>query len=129
MIINRFSHAGILIDGGGGHVIAGNYLGTDASGTVALGNGFPFTGFPYSGVNVANSSNNRIGGDAAADRNVISGNGYGVTIEAFASIFLAGSPAPAIDNVIAGNYIGTVASGASGLGNFIFGVTAVPLRT
>lgn len=122
MIINRFSHAGILIDGGGGHVIAGNYLGTDASGTVALGNGFPFTGFPYSGVNVANSSNNRIGGDAAADRNVISGNGYGVTIEAFASIFLAGSPAPAIDNVIAGNYIGTVASGASGLGNFIFGV-------
>lgn len=122
MIINRFSHAGILIDGGGGHVIAGNYLGTDASGTVALGNGFPFTGFDYSGVNVANSSNNRIGGDAVADRNVISGNGYGITIEAFASSFLAGSPTPAIDNVIAGNYIGTDATGSYGLGNFSFGV-------
>ena len=124
MIINGFSHAGILIDGGGGHVIAGNYLGTDPSGTVPLGNGFPFTNLLFPGVEVSNSSNNRIGGETPADRNVISANGVGVRITAFDSFWVGGTPAPALDNAITGNYIGTDVSGTYGLGNFVRGVEA-----
>src|SRR5262249_26482025 len=67
LVINRFDGPGIQLDGPGGNVIVGNYLGTDATGTAALGN-------TKSGVAV-NSPGNRVGGTTAADRNVISGNG------------------------------------------------------
>ena len=38
LVVNRFTHAGLLIESGGGHTVVGNYVGTDVSGTVALGN-------------------------------------------------------------------------------------------
>lgn len=52
------------------NVVKGNLLGTDATGTNALGNG-------YEGVALANGANsNRIGGPLTHDGNVISGNTY-----------------------------------------------------
>jgi len=92
--------AAIVINGGtSGNVVAGNYIGTDASGEVARPNS--------TGIFVSNLSNNRIGGTTAADRNIISGNGDGILMLVHT-----------INNVIQGNYIGTDASGTLPLGNY-----------
>ena len=86
-------------------VVAGNYIGTDVSGSLALGNG-------NWGVYLsARAKSNRIGTDAngvadEAERNVIAG----YTLE---GVWLSGAGAD--DNVIAGNYIGTNASGTASL--------------
>jgi hypothetical protein len=66
LVINRFSSDGVELSGNGGNVVEGSFIGTDATGTVDLGNAFR-------GLNIA-SSNNTLGGTAAAARNVISGN-------------------------------------------------------
>ena len=74
LIINRFSEDGIRISGAGGDIITGNYIGTAANGTAALGN----SGY---GVEVQ-TSGNTIGGTAASAGNLISGNtesGIGIT--------------------------------------------------
>src|SRR5690606_14152874 len=57
--------AGIRIDGGSQNAIQGNYIGTNAAGTAALGN--------QTGV-VINASENLLGGTTAAATNIISGN-------------------------------------------------------
>jgi titin len=88
-----------LYSGASGNVVAGNYIGTDAGGTLDLGNG-------VEGVNVIGVTNNTIGGSTAGAQNVISGNdAHGV--------FLSG----ASGNILAGNYIGTNAAGTGALGN------------
>ena len=64
------SYFGVYLTGAGTdfNVIVGNYVGTDAAGTVALANG-------EGGVLVDNgASANTIGGTSAADRNLVSGN-------------------------------------------------------
>ena len=109
LAINRRTY-GIRIDGADatGNRIAGNYIGTDATGTQDLGNG-------YSGVFIYDASGNVIGGAEAAGRNVISGNEqYGVPMNGQATV----------DNRIVGNYIGTDATGTTDLGNQYFGVIA-----
>jgi CSLREA domain-containing protein len=103
LVINRFG-SGVLVNGinlmdNGGNVIEGNYIGTDVTGTEALGNS-------NAGVNIG-SSDNLIGGTTPAARNVISGNLEGVTI----------ADPDATGNMIQGNYIGTDASGTVALGN------------
>ena len=89
-------------------MVAGNYIGTDVTGAVALGNGTHGI-YVYSGA-----GSNRIGTDGSDDafnvneRNVVSANGYyGVRIDG------AGSD----HNVIAGNYVGTDGTGTASLGN------------
>ena len=103
-----------------GGVEAGNRMGTDVTGTVAIPN--------YDGVELYNSSNILLGTsgqdgptDDALERNVISGNSHwGVLI---AKIVFAGLPTPAATgNVIAGNYIGTSAAGTAALANSGYGV-------
>ena len=96
LAIHSFARDGILLSGGGGNTIEGNYLGPDATGT-ELGNGF-------SGVH-ASSSNNLIGGTTTASRNVLSANGD------------AGVRMSATGNQLQGNYIGTNAAGTAALGN------------
>ncbi len=82
-----------------GNVVEGNYIGTDVSGSAALGN--------IAGVVVGGASNNTIGGTTSAARNVISGNlDVGVDFELGAT-----------GNVFEGNYVGTDATGASAIGN------------
>jgi hypothetical protein len=97
---------GILITPGcSNNVIAGNYIGTDVTGMQRLSNG-------ASGI-TANGDNTFIGTDAngvasAATGNVISGN-------VFIGVSVGG--AGAFDNIVAGNYIGTDATGTAALGN------------
>jgi hypothetical protein len=96
---------GIYIQIGNNNVIEGNYIGTDVTGTVAIGNSN--CGIYIVPTNTAGSTNNLIQG------NLISGNGVGVKIGA-GSVSAAFS---ANNTRIYGNLIGTDASGLNALGN------------
>lgn len=88
----------MYLNGTGSSFVQCNYIGTNAAGNAALGNG-------NSGVRVANGANNTFGGTNPGDRNVISGNfGEGVRI--------VGN-----NTQIQGNYIGINAAGTTALGN------------
>jgi hypothetical protein len=111
-------YAGIVLFGSDHNVVQGNFIGTDVSGTHALGNvGFMGTHAPGKGgegVYLTNSSYNLIGGpgrgnviSANADNGVeISDIGYGNSIQ----------------NQVQGNWIGTDKSGKLHLGNQANGV-------
>jgi CSLREA domain-containing protein len=97
-------------DGGSGHLVQGNFIGTNAAGTAALPNG--------SGIGLAYAvSNTTVGGTTPDARNVISGNtGRGVLIS---------NGLGAVDvtnNVVAGNFIGTDVTGTVPLGNGSHGI-------
>jgi len=84
--------------------VLGNFIGTDFTGTNALGNN-------EDGVLIENAHDNRIG-DAGA-RNIISGNhDFGVSIK----------NGGAFDTEVLGNYIGTDVNGTAALGNGLDGV-------
>jgi hypothetical protein len=70
LAIDRFGGDGIALDIGGGNVIEGNYIGTDASGTNARANG----GW---GVDVLSGPGDTIGGTAPGTGNLIAGNNKG----------------------------------------------------
>jgi hypothetical protein len=94
---------GILLQGGvaTAAVIQGNWVGTDVTGSKALGNG--------TGVSIA-GSNYVLGGNVAGAGNLISGNqGDGVLLSAN-------------NNRVAGNFIGTDVTGTKALGNLLTGV-------
>jgi hypothetical protein len=105
--------AGVQVGGGGssGNTIAGNFIGTDASGRRALGNALD-------GVFVLNATGNTIGGATTdAQRNVISGNGtFGIRIARDVGVALDGG------NLVLGNFIGTNAPGTAAVGNAADGV-------
>ena len=82
------------------NAVQGNFIGTSKSGTNAVPNG-------ESGVAMAASTNNLVGGTAVAARNVISGN-------AQAGIFLTGLSR---SNHVEGNFIGVDSTGTNILGN------------
>ena len=89
---------------GSGELIQGNYIGTDSSGTVALGNG-------GAGIDFVTEGNNTTGGTIAGARNIISANHRN------------GIEMPGIsNNTVQGNYIGTDAMGSHALGNVGAGV-------
>jgi uncharacterized repeat protein (TIGR01451 family) len=94
-----------------GNVVQSNYIGTDVTGMVALGNDI--------GVSVATAPDNVIGGSAAGAGNVISGNrSHGIEIGG-----CAGSPvACATGNVVHGNFIGTKSDGTGALPNDAYGI-------
>jgi hypothetical protein len=87
-----------------GHLVQGNFIGTDVTGTVAVGN-------VSDGVLIVfGSANNTIGGTAPGARNVISGNGAN------------GVRSDYHPNTMQGNFIGTQANGVNALGNGLNGV-------
>jgi titin len=89
---------------------SGNYVGTDATGAVALGNGINgIILMPGSHDNLIGTDGQSV--DNAVEANVISGN-------TFAGVVLYGSNA----NVIAGNFIGTNAAGTASLPNTADGI-------
>jgi titin len=95
-VISGNQDAGLKIEGVGARV-QGNYIGTDTTGTRALGN--------QEGVIIA-ESNSLIGGTEAGAGNLISGNRwYGVEIRSRTG------------NVVQGNLIGTDVTGTRPLGN------------
>jgi hypothetical protein len=96
LVINQFSGSGIETRLFGSISVSGCFIGTDVSGTTAMGNG--------SGV----SASGTIGGSSPDSRNVISGNLHnGVNM-------FAGS--------VYGSFIGTDRHGTSALGNSGIGV-------
>ncbi len=81
--------------------VLGNYIGTNAAGTAAIGN-------TTHGINIASAPGNTIGGTAVGAGNLISGNGGdGISIY---------DPSSS-SNIIQGNLIGTDASGTSPVPN------------
>ena len=108
-VISGNNSDGVEIGGNGssGNLVAGNYIGLIASGTAALGNN-------QAGVLLLTGPTaNTIGGVTAALRNVIGGNGHrGIFISTAAN-----STTPTTHNVIAGNYIGTDATGLAPMTN------------
>ncbi len=102
LIINRFTGPGrgIYIHGGGGNTVECNWIGTNAAGTAAAGNGV--------GIALA-STGNLVGGASPAVRNVVSGNAtLGIRVDDST-------------NTIQGNYIGTDAAGQTALGTGLGG--------
>jgi len=98
-VISANTFYGISL-GAAGNQIQGNFIGTNAAGTTALGNGL-------NGVDISGSpafTNNVIGGTATGAGNLISGNSIGVRI------FVPG-------NLVQGNLIGTDVSGTKAVGN------------
>jgi titin len=92
--------------GATGNQVQGNFIGTDVSGTAAIGNG-------EAGVGVDDAPNNTVGGTTAEARNIISGNeDHGVRMRS----------AGATGNLVQGNYIGTDVNGMSALPNGSHGV-------
>jgi len=90
------------------NTVSGNYIGTDASGTAALGNA-------GGGVTVFGGAQwNVIGGDAPGEGNLISGNGDdGITID---------NPGT-MSNTVAGNYVGTDVTGSYAIPNQAEGIS------
>jgi redox-regulated HSP33 family molecular chaperone len=88
-----------------GSYIQGNYIGTDATGTVGLTPG----SFGLSIVH--NCKNYLVGGTTASARNILSGNLYGVAVEDGSTL-----------NLIQGNYIGTDPTGTVAVPNVQYGV-------
>ncbi len=109
LVINQCPTIGVLIQTTGAdyNTVSGNYIGTDASGSSDLGNG-------TAGVVVSyGPQGNVVGGDTSGERNVVSGNDqYGV--------YIFGGDADG--NTVSGNFVGTDATGAQGLGNSQAGV-------
>ena len=105
-VISGNKDNGIYIDGNS-NLVQGNYIGVSATGAGALGN-------TNNGIMIYGGSGNMIGGGTPGARNIISGNGTN-------GIFLAG--AGIVGNIVAGNYIGTDASGKLALANGNDGVT------
>ncbi len=91
-IISGSTQFGVQIEGVGtsSNTVAGNFIGTDLTGAVALSNAI--------GVSIeGGASSNIIGGSASTARNVISGNSnYGLQITGTGTS----------SNVVAGNYVG-----------------------
>ncbi len=107
LAINEFGGLGVLANYNVSDItIQGNYIGTDITGTLDLGNG-------DAGIQIR-SNDNLIGGSSAGDRNIISGsNNRGIAF--FTTGTLTG-------NIIENNYIGVDATGLSGLGNNSYGI-------
>ncbi|WP_425613731.1 beta strand repeat-containing protein [Anatilimnocola sp. NA78] len=99
-VISANKGNGLRLDASSSNQILGNYIGTDATGTLDRGNTF-------NGVWITNSSASNV-----VEGNVISGNNVnGVLISAKAKL-----------NTVADNYIGTTAAGTAALGNTKEGV-------
>jgi parallel beta-helix repeat protein len=101
-VISGNTRGGVtVISGGYNNLIEGNYIGTDVSGSRALGN-------VDNGISIEGSWENNMTG------NLISGNGgFGIVI----------TDPGSSGNVVAGNLIGTDASGTSAIGNGDCGVS------
>ena len=99
-VISGNKYDGVHIESGPGNVVEGNFIGTDITGTHALGNA-------EDGVNIdTGTTGNIIGGTVVGARNIISANGsQGIELNT------------AVQNVVEGNFIGTDVTGTHGLGN------------
>ncbi len=103
-VISGNAGDGIDIVGSGttGNLVAGNFIGTNATGTVAIANG-------GNGITIGSgASDNTIGGSTTAVGNLISGNaGYGIQVDGSTTL----------GNILANNWVGTGVAGIGALPN------------
>lgn len=102
-VISGNTNSGIVetTTSGGGHLIQGNLIGTDASGTMPV----TLLTANREGINLFGAGFNTIGGTSPAARNVISGAGAGVYVQ-----LVSGS-----GSLIQGNAIGTDITGTAAI--------------
>ncbi len=118
---------GVLIEGSQTNAVYGNFIGVDVTGTYALPNG-------RHGVNILFGGGNLVGGAAAGQGNLISGNmvngvNLGENEEDIASVTYSGTPAPSPDgNIIQGNLIGTDVTGQNPIPNQNDGVSILDMN-
>ena len=107
LVINRFTDE-VVLETNGGNIVAGNFIGTDSTGTQDGGG----QSTDHSQLEVLSGDGNRLGGTTPEDRNVIAGAALS-QVSVFSS-----------DNVIQGNFIGTNAAGdaVAGGNQSLFGV-------
>jgi CSLREA domain-containing protein len=98
LVINRFSGNGIRIVAPGGNKIYSNYIGTDVTGSIAMGN-------QQNGI-LIDGDGNHIGGDSITQGNVISANQQDGVLVASGG-----------KDYVQGNLIGLNAAGTAPLGN------------
>ncbi|MFY9556481.1 MAG: BACON domain-containing protein, partial [Blastocatellia bacterium] len=96
-LISGVDGSGIVISGGAtGNLVEGNYIGTDATGNISLGN-------QRVGVYIQGASGNTVGGTGGGSGNLISGNlEYGVFLQDDAQ-----------NNLVQGNIIGANGAGTN----------------
>ncbi|HEU4872435.1 MAG TPA: SBBP repeat-containing protein [Pyrinomonadaceae bacterium] len=94
---------------GAGNKLQGNYIGTDITGTLALGN---------NGNGVIAGENALIGGTMPEERNIISANGN------FGNVAL-GYNSSGSSATVQGNYIGTDVTGMRSLGTTVVGINII----
>jgi titin len=107
-VISGNAANGVYISDSGttGNLVAGNDIGTDSTGAVAVPN--------YDGVLIQNAAtSNTIGAATGTARQVISGNTWD-------GVHIVGSGTNS--NIVEGNFIGVTASGSTALGNGASGV-------
>ena len=105
--ITGFGDAGVIGLNARNLLVAGNYIGVQPDGTTAAAN--------HTGILLQNSPNSTVGGIGSGDRNVVSGNIYGISL-------VGGGPAGPI--FIQGNYVGTNATGTAAVPNSWSGVSS-----
>ncbi len=107
-VISGNKFYGVYISGSGANsnLVIGNYIGTDVSGRLRLGN-------TSVGVYLSTGNYNQIGGRNSGNGNVISGNTQN-------GIYLTGG---AVGTLVQGNLIGLSATGTNALANGLDGVT------
>ncbi|HEV3262457.1 MAG TPA: right-handed parallel beta-helix repeat-containing protein [Gemmataceae bacterium] len=112
LVVNRFDLVGIEV--GGNSTVQGNFIGTDVTGEVALGN---------HGAGVLLSGGGTLGGSTPASRNIVSGTtGSPAVNNGNPNVYGGNGVASGPGNLIEGNFIGTDATGTKPLGNVRDGV-------
>jgi hypothetical protein len=104
-VISANALDGVVVDSGAsGALVQDNFVGTNASGSAALGNS-------ANGIEVS-GTNNTIGGTTSGQRNLVSGNFFdGILLNSAAT-----------GNAVQGNFVGTVNAGTAALANSSNGV-------
>ncbi len=107
-VLSGNTQGGVGLKGAGtdGNLVQGNWIGTDATGRLALAN-------TLSGITIFGGNSNLIGGTTTAARNVISAN-------KLAGVYVTTN---SVGNVVQGNFIGVDATGATRLGNALNGIS------
>ena len=115
-IISGNNGQGLDIEGNADdNLVQGNFIGTDATGTVPMPNASAETQF--NGVLIGNGGGNTIGGTVAEARNVISGNDRGMALFMTTTGYAT--------NLVEGNFIGTDVTGTAPLANQAEGIYIV----
>jgi parallel beta-helix repeat protein len=117
-LISGNEGSGVQINNATGNVLEGNFIGTDATGEAALGNGLAGL---FDNVDLLNgASNNTIGGQSSLDAagklsglgNLISGDSMGTGLWITNALSDFATPGlPSSNNLVQGNFIGTDVTG------------------